>query len=118
MSDNYKWCHGPECHKKKTQDRVRGVKGHKVLRTRKIAATHWNQNSPWSVFCSTGCYNDFLYKYFRQVIAIAPRPEPLETPCEVTETKREGSIYNWATEKSEPYTYTTKDIRVLDNNNG
>ena len=118
MSNSYQWCHGPDCHKKKTQDRVRGVKGNKVLRTRKIAATHWNQNSPWSVFCSTGCYNDFLYKYFRQVIAIAPRPEPLETPCQVTETKREGSSYNWTTEKSEPYTYTTKDIEVLDNNNG
>jgi len=117
MSD-YKWCHGPDCHKKKTQDRVRGVKGHKVLRTRKIAATHWNQNSPWSVFCSTGCYNDFLLKYFRQVIAIAPRPEPLETSCQVTETKREGRGYNWRTNESEPYTYTEKNIEVLDNRNG
>ena len=118
MSDSYQWCHGPDCHKKKTQDRVRGVKGNKVLRTRKIAATHWNHNSPWSVFCSTGCYNDFLLKYFRQVIAIAPRPEPLETPCQVTETKREGRGYNWETRESEPYFYTTKDIELLDNTNG
>ena len=36
MSD-FNWCHGPECHARKTQDRIRGVKGHKVLRTRKIA---------------------------------------------------------------------------------
>jgi hypothetical protein len=117
MSDNYKWCHGPECHKKKTQDRVRGVKGHKVLRTRKIAATHWNQNSPWSVFCSNGCYNDFLLKYFRQVIAIAPRPEPLETSCEVTTRKVQGTSYNWQTNESEPHTYTEKTITV-DNHNG
>jgi hypothetical protein len=33
---NFNWCHGPECHKKHTVDRVRGVKGSKVLRTRKI----------------------------------------------------------------------------------
>ena len=42
MSD-YNWCHGPECHEKKTQDRIRGVKGSKVLRTRKIAQNKWNR---------------------------------------------------------------------------
>ena len=33
MSD-YNWCHGPKCHNIK-HTRVRGVKGSKVLRTRK-----------------------------------------------------------------------------------
>ena len=116
MSD-YKWCHGPQCHEKKTQDRVRGVKGSKVIRTRRIAATHWNQNSPWSVFCSNGCYNDFLLKYFRQVIAIAPRPEPLETPVEVTTRKVHTRRYNWGTNESEPHIYTETSIEVLDNAN-
>ena len=116
MSD-YKWCHGPECHKKKTQDRVRGVKGNKVLRTRKIMATNWNQDSAWSVFCSTQCYNDFFHKYFRQVIAIAPRPEPLETNINVTERKIETTRYNWGDEKHVPHIYTEKTIEVLDNNN-
>ena len=32
----YVYCHGTECHKKHTQDRIRGVKGSKVLRTKKI----------------------------------------------------------------------------------
>ena len=35
MSD-FNWCHGPNCHEKHTVDRIRGVKGSKVLRTRKI----------------------------------------------------------------------------------
>ena len=35
MSD-FNWCHGPECHKSHTQDRIRGVKGPKVLRTKKV----------------------------------------------------------------------------------
>ena len=35
MAD-FNWCHGPKCHEKHTVDRVRGVKGSKVLRTRKI----------------------------------------------------------------------------------
>ena len=33
---NYNWCHGPRCHTYTTQDRVRGNKGNKVLKTRKI----------------------------------------------------------------------------------
>ena len=44
MSD-YNWCHGPECHTHKTQDRIRGVKGSKVLRTRKIAQNNGTRNS-------------------------------------------------------------------------
>ena len=79
----FKWCHGPNCHTNKTVDRIRGSKGNKVLRTRKITTNQWNQNSVWSVFCSQGCYTDFFYKHWQQVIAIAPRTEPLETPIEV-----------------------------------
>ena len=43
MSD-YNWCHGPDCHKHRTQDRIRGVKGSKVLRTRKIKINNWNKD--------------------------------------------------------------------------
>ena len=33
---DYQWCHGPHCHERHIQqDRVRGVKGSKVLRTMK-----------------------------------------------------------------------------------
>ena len=95
MSD-YNWCHGPKCHTHHTQDRIRGVKGSKVLRTRKIAITNWNKDNVWSVFCSQGCYTDFFYKYFREVIAIAPRLEALETPIEVvveTHTDWQGNPY-------------------------
>ena len=77
MSD-FNWCHGPSCHKKHTVDRVRGVKGSKVLRTRKVK-TYGNQGA-WSLFCSQGCYNDFFHKYVNEIVAIAPRTEALETP--------------------------------------
>ena len=79
----YQWCHGPKCHTNRTQDRIRGVKGNKVLRTRKITETRWNKDNIWSVFCSQGCYTDFFYKHWAAVIAIAPRTEPLETPIDV-----------------------------------
>ena len=81
MSD-YNWCHGPECHTKHTQDRIRGVKGSKVLRTKKIKHnSHCEQYfKPFVYFCSQHCYNDFFSKYIEQIIAIAPRTEALETP--------------------------------------
>ncbi len=81
---NYNWCHGPSCHTNKTQDRIRGVKGSKVLRTRKIAQTHWNKNNVWSVFCSQGCWNDFMHEHWNEFIALHPRTAALETPIEVT----------------------------------
>ena len=93
---NYNWCHGPNCHENHTQDRIRGVKGNKVLRTRKIGINQWNKDNVWSVFCSQGCYTDFFYKYWQQVIAIAPRTEPLETSIEVeveTHTDWRGQPY-------------------------
>ena len=77
----YNWCHGPTCHKSHTQDRIRGVKGSKVLRTRKV-----RQNTyigMFSYFCSNGCYNDFANKHIQEITAIAPRTEALETPIDV-----------------------------------
>ena len=82
MSD-FQWCHGPKCHERVTTDRVRGVKGNKVLRTRKIKATKWNDGNCWSHFCSQGCWNEFAYAHWNEFIALYPRTEALETPIEV-----------------------------------
>ena len=88
---NYNWCHGPDCHTKKTQDRVRGVKGNKVLRTRKIKRSDWySATSSWNWFCSHHCQQDFWLKYGAQIRAIAPRNEPLETPINVVKEERDG----------------------------
>ena len=95
MSD-YNWCHGPSCHTNKTQDRIRGVKGSKVLRTRKIAINKWNENNVWSHFCSQGCYTDFMYEHWEEFIRLHPRTEALETPIEVvveTPTDYHGNPY-------------------------
>ncbi len=92
MSD-FNWCHGPECHKKHTVDRIRGVKGSKVLRTRKIKATQWNHNNVWSHFCSQGCYTDFMYAYWEEQIRLHPRTECLETP--IMDPEKERSQYGW-----------------------
>ena len=107
---NFVWCHGPSCHKSHTQDRIRGVKGSKVLRTKKVQLTHWNQNTFYSKFCSQGCYNAFANKHVREVIAIAPRTEALETPINVTKEQRQ---YGWR-----DGTYTETVINRVDNNGG
>ena len=74
MSD-FKWCHGPTCHKDKTQDRIRGSKGSKVLRTRKIKqhteSSWYRPNDFMNYFCSNGCYNQFAHKHIERIVAIA-----------------------------------------------
>ena len=105
MSD-FNWCHGPQCHTYHTVDRVRGVKGSKVLRTRKIKINKWNEDTYWKYFCSQGCQNDFWAIYGNQIRQIAPRTEPLETPIEVqVETHTD-----W---RCQPY--KTKVIKSIDN---
>jgi len=90
------WCHGPSCHTYKTQDRVRGHKGSKVLRTRKVKLGDPNYRSMYSYFCSQGCYNEFANTHVEQIIRIAPRIEPLETRIEdpVREKSEYGYYYN------------------------
>ena len=100
------WCHGPSCHTYVTTDRVRGSKGSKVLRTRKIKQNQWNSRSIWGFFCSMGCYNDFAKEYMADIVRIAPRNEPLETPIE--DPKKETESTHWGT-------YTRTVINKIDN---
>ena len=108
MADYY-WCHGTSCHKSRTQDRVRGSKGSKVLRTRKIKQ---HVNSQWyhsdqiyNYFCSQGCLMDFIRTHIQRVVALDPRNEPLETRIEVKKETHTDYYEN-------PYTRTT--IKELD----
>ena len=109
---NFVWCHGPNCHTSHTQDRIRGVKGSKVLRTRKVKQDQYNSGERYNMysnFCSQGCYNDFANKYVREVIAIAPRTEALETPIDVVKEP----TTDW---RGNPYMQTK--IITVDNNGG
>ena len=105
----YNWCHGPKCHTQHTQDRIRGVKGNKVLRTRKVkVSTYGDANMSWNWFCSHGCERDFWNKYGNQIRQIAPRTEPLETPIDVVVETRT----DW---RGNPY--KQKLIKEVDNTN-
>ena len=99
MSD-YKWCHGTNCHKSHTQDRVRGSKGSKVLRTRKIKQntdrSWYSLDNVFNYFCSQSCLMDFMRENIQRIVALAPRTEPLETPIDIeTETRQDWNGHDY-----------------------
>ena len=110
MSD-WKWCHGPNCHTYHTQSRIRGVKGNKVLRTRKVSRKSWQLKNDfgtkyWDYFCDDRCKHDYFNKHLQAILRHEPRSEPLETSVEVTKETVQG---HWG-----PYVNTT--ITEINNN--
>ena len=104
------WCHGPNCHTYSTVDRVRGSKGSKVLRTKKVKIHNGVQlgTSLYHYFCSQGCYIEFANKYVQQIVRIAPRPTPLETPIE--DPVREKHTHNYSFGEHSWYSTTINKI--------
>jgi hypothetical protein len=95
MSD-FNWCHGPECHKKHTVDRVRGVKGSKVLRTRKVPINRWNTDNFWRFFCSQNCMHNFIAYNIDEFIGLHPRTECQETPIlDPEKTRHSNNYHSW-----------------------
>jgi len=110
MADYY-WCHGTRCHKSRTQDRVRGSKGSKVLRTRKIRQETdldwYERNQVFNYFCSQTCLYDYIRTHIQRIVALDPRTEPLETRIEDPEKKTYQSSYG-------DYSYTRTTIKEVD----
>ncbi len=117
MMTDYNWCHGSKCHEHRTQDRIRGVKGSKVLRTKKIAINKRNENNVWSHFCSTGCWNDFMHTHWNEFINLHPRTEPLETPIDVQVENRDTYRYKWNNGEYERVPHVEKVKTILPINN-
>ncbi len=112
MSD-YNWCHGPECHTKETQSRIRGSGRDKVLRTVKIKWGRYNysgdeQPNIWDYFCNQQCLFDYLNKHTQAIVNIAPRREPLETP--IKDPVKETHSNEWHS-----WTNTKIEKKVVDN---
>ena len=106
MSD-YNWGHGPECHKRQTTTRVRGVKGSKVLRTVKINVTNFREGM-WNHFCDQTCLMNFINKHYQEFIRLYPRTEALETPIE--DPVKETIQSNWGN-----HSWTRTTIKAVDN---
>jgi hypothetical protein len=99
--------------KRQTQDRVRGVKGTKVLRTRKVRWYQSGVENKWNYFCANTCLNDYINEHLQAFIRIAPRREPLETSIEVKKVQHPAEEYNWGTRPA----YTETVIESIDNVN-
>ena len=101
MAD-FNWCHGPNCHTYETQSRVRGSKGNKVLRTRRIKTYNGNRGF-YNYFCNQRCERDFCNLHAEAIVAIAPRREALETPIKdpVKETTTNDYGYTWTNTRIE-----------------
>ena len=118
---NYNWCHGPECHTRETQSRVRGSGDNKVLRTIKIKqGSEWIRQSIFSHFCNQRCLMDYLKLHKDSIVTIAPRREALETPIKVEKEKYDSHRYKYTDNgyTRVPYQATRTTIKSVDNDNG
>jgi hypothetical protein len=109
---SFNWCHGPNCHTKQIQSRVRGSKGNKVLRTMKVKYQeprdnywfrHW-----WNYFCNQSCLMEFVEHNIQGMIALAPRREALETPINDPERTTTTHTYGMNNE----YSYNRVDTKI------
>ena len=122
MSD-YNWCHGPNCHTKQTQSRVRGSGDNKVLRTVKIGLNNGSyrtenpEYSMWQYFCGNNCLFDFIRTHLQSIVAIAPRSKALETPIKVEKEKYDSHKYEYTDNgyTRVPYQATRTTIKTVDN---
>ena len=116
MMSQYNWCHNPKCHTYHTTDRIRGVKGKKVLRTRKIKVRDHSQYywQGWeNYFCRVACFFEFVKQNINSIIAIAPVNQASETPIDVQVINhpQETTEYGWTRRA-----WTEKKITPIENN--
>ena len=120
MSD-YNWCHNPKCHTYHTTDRIRGVKGSKVLRTRKIKVRDYSQSYYWqgweNHFCRVACFFNYVKKHITNIVALAPVHEPSETPIDVKVEKRDTFRYRHTENGYERIPHVEKVKRIVSINN-
>ena len=70
------YCQGIKCHEYRTKDRIKGMKGNKVLRTRRRSSFYYLGGNA----CSMNCERDWFDKFGEQAVNYFGRiTEPLET---------------------------------------
>ena len=102
-------CQGPECHTYKTQSRIRGPKGSKVLRTRFARCDFTPEHrSFWEdFFCDERCLHAWLKVHLNNLmLSVGINTKPNETPIVVEKETLEG----WRG------TYVDTTIKLLNSN--
>ena len=121
MMSDYNWCHNPDCHTYHTTDRIRGVKGSKVLRTRKIKVRDYSQSYYWqgweNHFCRVACFFNYVKKHITNIVAISPVHKPSETPIDVKVENRDTYKYKWNSGEYERVPHVEKVKTIVPINN-
>ena len=102
-------CQGPECHTYKTQSRIRGPKGSKVLRTRFARCDFTPEHRGFweDFFCDERCLHTWLKVHLNNLmLSVGINTKPQETPIVVEKETLEG----WRG------TYTDTTIKLLNSN--
>jgi hypothetical protein len=102
-------CQGPECHTYKTQSRIRGPKGAKVLRTRFARCDFTPEHrSFWEdYFCDERCLHAWLKVHLNNLmLSVGINTKPNETPIVVEKETLQG----WRG------TYVDTTIKLLNSN--
>ena len=102
-------CQGPECHTYKTQSRIRGPTGAKVLRTRFARCDFTPEHrSFWEdFFCDERCLHAWLKVHLNNLmLSVGINTKPNETPIVVEKETLEG----WRG------TYVDTTIKLLNSN--
>ena len=102
-------CQGPECHTYKTQSRIRGPKGAKVLRTRFACCDFTPEHrSFWEdFFCDERCLHTWLKVHLNNLmLSVGINTKPNETPIVV----EKETVENWRG------TYVDTTIKLLNSN--
>jgi hypothetical protein len=105
------YCQGPECHTYKTQSRVRGPKGSKVLRTRFARCEYTPEHrSFWEdYFCDERCLYAWLKVHLNNLmLSVGIKTQPSETPVDVIKESYERTDYY-----NNKYIYTDTTIKLL-----
>ena len=95
-----KYCQGPNCHKYKTKDRLRGPKGAKFYQTRRRSQFYYLGHNA----CSMNCERDWFNKFGEQAVNHFGR---IHEPLKLTPENAWQKLRDWGAENETYYSYNS-----------
>tara|TARA_Y100001951_G_scaffold11774_1_gene7575 strand:+ start:157 stop:537 length:381 start_codon:yes stop_codon:yes gene_type:complete len=96
-----KYCQGPDCHKKMTDDRIRGMKGAKYYQTRTVGRYGYGNKN----FCTLNCYNDWADEFMDRAVDHFGR---VREPIKLVPENAWMKDYSWGNDNNQHYYFINK----------